>query len=168
MQITISLCVTSQDLSTTITITMVFGKRKLICKTLTQQIHFLKILKVIIKWVLIKNIVLNSITRVFFKFQVFSVGWDVKCCLVSTIRTPWHAKDRFIGYRWRKGSWKPSGKHWSLLTNSRRRYIAEILPIRRKTVISINQSINNQSFIALEIMRMYVRIYWWSWCTSVT
>ena len=40
------------------------------------------------------------------------------------------------------GSWRPPGKlqNWLLLTNSRRRYMAEIMPIRRKTLS--NQSIS--------------------------
>ena len=42
---------------------------------------------------------------------------------------------------------EPPGKlqknfYWSHLTNSRRRYMAEILPIRRNTIQSINQTIN--------------------------
>ena len=55
--------------------------------------------------------------------------------------TPWHAKDRFTGFRWRVGSWVPPGKLQKHLTNFRRRNMAEISPIRRKTLS--NQSINH-------------------------
>ena len=39
-----------------------------------------------------------------------------------------HRKDRFTGFRWRVGSWGTPGKiqNWSLLTNSRRRCMADI------------------------------------------
>ena len=73
-------------------------------------------------------------------FKYMSVGWDVKWCPVSRITTPWHAKDRFSGFRRRVGSWGPPGKLKNFITNSHRRYMAGILPVRRKT--QNNQSIN--------------------------
>ena len=70
----------------------------------------------------------NFYTYIFYIFM--PVGWDVKWCPVSRTITPLTRKR----FRWRVGSWGPPGKHWSHFTNSPRRYMAEILPIRRKTL----------------------------------
>ena len=78
-----------------------------------------------------------------------SIGFDVKWYPVSRITTPlarirpFHLismKSRLVRAV-RETSKFPN---LSLLTNSRRRYMAEISPIRRKTLIkqSINQSFN--------------------------
>ena len=73
-----------------------------------------------------------------------SVGWDVKWCPVSRITTPL-ARKRPFHWIWRRvGSWGPRGKLQNFkidhfLTNSRRRYMAETLPIWRET--PSNQSI---------------------------
>ena len=70
-------------------------------------------------------------------------------------------KDSSTGFRWRLGSWGPPGKlqnfkNWSTLTNSRRRYMAEILPIQRNTLSyqSINCVLPVSSFIHYTMFRV--------------
>ena len=63
-----------------------------------------------------------------------SVGWDVEWCSMSRKRP-------FTGLIWRVSSWGPPGDLRNFYTNSRRRYMTEVLPIRRKT--HSNQSIND-------------------------
>ena len=54
------------------------------------------------------------------------------------LQPPWHAKDRFTGFRWREKAREDcQGKFKISKLNSR--YMAERLPIRRKTIS--NQSI---------------------------
>ena len=72
-------------------------------------------------------------------------GLDVKWCHVSRITTPWHAKKPFHWISMKRRLVRAASEiskfqNWSHLTNSHRRYMAEILPIRRKTLS--NQSIN--------------------------
>ena len=79
-----------------------------------------------------------------------SVGWDVKWCPVSRITTPFARRRPFhwisIKSRLMRAAKETSKfQNWSLITNSRRRYIAEQLPIRRKTLS--NQSINRPDFV---------------------
>ena len=69
------------------------------------------------------------ISIIFLSSSFMSVGWDVKWCPVSRITTTWHAKERFTESKLVRAARETS--------NCRRRYMAEILPIRRKT-----QSIN--------------------------
>ena len=68
-----------------------------------------------------------------------SVGWVVKWCPVSRITTPFARKRPFhwisIKIRLMRAAKETSKfQNWSLITNSRRRYIAELLPIWRKTL----------------------------------
>ena len=57
--------------------------------------------------------------------------WDVKWFPLVTDNNPsYHPKNRFTGFRLRVGSWRPPGKHHYFKTSHRRRYMAEILPIR--------------------------------------
>ena len=56
-----------------------------------------------------------------------SVGWDVKWCPVSRITTPWHAKDRFTGFRWRVGSWGPPGKLQNFKTDHSLLIVAAVI-----------------------------------------
>ena len=80
-----------------------------------------------------------------------SVGWDVKWCPVSRITTPLARKRPFhwVSMKSRlelvRAARKPSKfQNWSYFTNSRRRYMTEILPIRRKTLSDQSfQSISN-------------------------
>ena len=87
--------------------------------------------------------VLRNFCHIWYLFIFMSVGWDVKWSPMSRTTTPWHAKDRFSGFRRRVGSWGPPGKLQNFITyhlpNSRRRCMAGILPIRRKPQ---KQSIN--------------------------
>ena len=57
-------------------------------------------------------------------------------CVIRT--TPWHAKDRFSGFRRRVVSWGPSRKLQNFITYhlpyNRRRYMAAILWIQCKTI----------------------------------
>ena len=75
-----------------------------------------------------------------------SVGLDVKWCPVSMITTPCARKRPFhwisLKSRLVRAARETLEVHKrSLFINSRRRYMAEILPICRKTLY--NQSINN-------------------------
>ena len=46
------------------------------------------------------NFLINlKIFTVIHFLSLMSVGWDVKWWPVSRITTPWHAKDRFTGFR---------------------------------------------------------------------
>ena len=76
-----------------------------------------------------------------------SVGWDVKWCPLSRITTPLARKRPFhwisMESKLVRAAREPSTyQNWSLLTNTRRRYMTEILPKRRKHY-PINQSINH-------------------------
>ena len=79
---------------------------------------------------------------------------------------PWHAKDRFAGFLWRVGSSGPPGQfqNWSHFTNSRCRYMAEIFPIRRKTLS--NQSFNlmmvskNDNIVIDQNTEPHTRLSW--------
>ena len=66
-----------------------------------------------------------------------SVGWDVKWCAVSRITSPLSRKRPFhwitMKSRLARAARETSKfQNWAHLTISRRRFIAEILPIRRK------------------------------------
>ena len=84
--------------------------------------------------------------------EKMSVGWDVKWCPVSRITTPLARKRPF---RWislksrlvRAARETSKLQNRSYITNSRRRYMAEILPIWRKTLS--NQSINPQKIVLI-------------------
>ena len=77
--------------------------------------------------------------------SIVSVGWDVKWCPVSRITTPLARKRPFHWISMKSRLVREISKfhNWLLLTFSRRRYIAEILPISRNTLS--NQSINHLS-----------------------
>ena len=90
------------------------------------------------------------LTYLLFSFFLFtmSVGWDFKWCPVSRITTPLARKRLFYWISMKSRLMKAARgtskfQNWLHLTYCRRRYMAEILPIRRKT--QSNQSIN-QSF----------------------
>ena len=86
-----------------------------------------------------------------------SVGWDVKWCSGSRIttllarKTPFHwisMKSRLVRAA-REIKFHNSKFHnWLLLTDSRRRYLAEILPMRCKNLS--NQSINQSLYFFTE------------------
>ena len=68
-----------------------------------------------------------------------SVGWDVKWCPLSRITTPLARKRPFHWISMKSKLVRAAREtsiyqNWSLLTNSRRRYMTEILPKRRKTL----------------------------------
>ena len=76
----------------------------------------------------------------------FALVLDVKWCHISRITNPWHALDRFTGFRKREGSLGPPEKlQISHLSYSRRRYMAEILQIWRKTPF-------NQAFASEDLL----------------
>ena len=77
-----------------------------------------------------------------------SVWWDVKWCPISRITTPLARKRLFnwisMKSRLVRAVRETSNfQNWSLLTNSRRYYMAEILPIRHKTLL-INKSLRKK------------------------
>ena len=81
--------------------------------------------------------------------------WDVKYCPMSRITTPLARKRPFhwisMKSRLVRAARETSKfQNWSHITNSRRRYMAEILPIRRKTLS--NQSSYTFSFDYLEFV----------------
>ena len=89
-----------------------------------------------------------------------SVGWDVKWCPVSRITTslvrkrPFHwisMKSRLV----RAAMETSKFQNWSHFTNSRRRYMAEILPIRRNSI----QSIISEHFKFWKIHRCFTIHY---------
>ena len=61
-----------------------------------------------------------------------SVGLGVQWCPCQGLELPWHAKDRFTGFRWNVGIWGPPGKHENF-TNDRRLFIVAAV-IRRNGV----------------------------------
>ena len=80
-----------------------------------------------------------------------SVGWDVKWCPVSRITTPLARKRPFHWISMKSRFVRAAREtlkllKWSPFNNSRRRYMAEILPIRRKSLY--NHSINKLNLSA--------------------
>ena len=102
---------------------------------------------------------------VLFDVQLVSVVWVVKWCPMSRITTPLARKRPFHGISMKNRISKVARETskfqiWKHLSNSRRRYMAEILPIRRKTLT--NQSIIRpaQEYFADILYKVHVKFMW--------